>query len=438
MRGILIFFSIFFFVISSGSAQESKKLSLEQLIEAALENNFNILMGQQRVKQAEGRHRQTDAVFLPQISLSHTGMITNNPLMAFGSKLNQGILTAADFDPDLLNNPDRVNNFNTKIELAQPIYNRDGRLKRTSAKMGIELYDLQLSESRELLKFQMEQLYMQLQLSYKQLNAMEKTIEWLNTTELEALNNYREGLIHRADLLEISYRKNEVENQLQSAQKEIENISDLISHHMGIELNTVWTPVDELKSKENLVDTLSFPSENRDDIRMMKMATEINKVHQEAISASIFPQLNAFGSFELNDNKAFHGRSNGYIIGMQLKWNVFEGGMRKGRLQEAKAAHQKSLIALEEYQSKSHSDLNRAYRKYELASQQEELAVKGLEFASEVLRLRNDRYEQGLERMSDLLLAETRLTEKQLAYHRAIYEKNTALAKLKFLSRGNQ
>ncbi len=38
----------------------------------------------------------------------HTGISTTNPLMAFGSKLNQEILTQADFNPDLLNNPEQT------------------------------------------------------------------------------------------------------------------------------------------------------------------------------------------------------------------------------------------------------------------------------------------------------------------------------------------
>ncbi|TVR79148.1 MAG: TolC family protein [Saprospirales bacterium] len=438
MRGIYIFISIFFFIAFSTFAQEPEKLSLEQLIEEALENNFQILIGEQRIKQAEGLYRQTDALFLPQISLSHTGMITNNPLMAFGSKLNQGKLTAADFDPNLLNNPDRVDNFNTKIELTQPIYNRDGQLRRASAKMGIEMHDLELAESRALITFQMEELYMRLQLSYEQINAIQKTIEWIDATELQAINYLREGLIHRADLLEISFRKNEVENQLQRTLKEIENLSDMMSYYMGKEINTVWAPVEGLKPGNNAIEFPDIPSENREDIQMMKVAAEINKVQRNAVSASIFPQLNAFGSFELNDSKAFHGRSNGYILGLQLTWKVFEGGMRRGRIQEAEASHRKSLIALEEYQSRTHSDLNRAKRIYELAIEQEQLAVNGLITAKEVLRLRTDRFEQGLEKITDLLLAESRYTDRQLEYHRAIYQKNTSLAKLRFLSRGSE
>jgi hypothetical protein len=38
------------------------------------------------------------------------------------SKLNQATITASDFNPEILNNPDRTTNF-AKIEVLQPIIN---------------------------------------------------------------------------------------------------------------------------------------------------------------------------------------------------------------------------------------------------------------------------------------------------------------------------
>jgi hypothetical protein len=54
--------------------------------------------------------------------------------MAFGSKLNQATITASDFNPEILNNPDRTTNFATKIEVLQPIINVDGLYGRQAAR----------------------------------------------------------------------------------------------------------------------------------------------------------------------------------------------------------------------------------------------------------------------------------------------------------------
>lgn len=55
--------------------------------------------------------------------------------MAFGSKLNQEIISQSDFNPDLLNNPERITNFATKLEVQQPLLNIDGVLQRQAVKI---------------------------------------------------------------------------------------------------------------------------------------------------------------------------------------------------------------------------------------------------------------------------------------------------------------
>jgi hypothetical protein len=48
--------------------------------------------------------------------------------------LNQATITASDFNPEILNNPDRTTNFATKIEVLQPIINVDGLYGRQAAR----------------------------------------------------------------------------------------------------------------------------------------------------------------------------------------------------------------------------------------------------------------------------------------------------------------
>ncbi|MDX5585122.1 MAG: TolC family protein, partial [Aureibaculum sp.] len=107
-------------------SQEIKFISKQEVLNIVHSNNATIKISERNFDMAKADFRQTNAVLLPNISVSHTGIATTNPLMAFGSKLNQEILTAADFDPNLLNNPDQIRNFATKIEVQQPIINVDG------------------------------------------------------------------------------------------------------------------------------------------------------------------------------------------------------------------------------------------------------------------------------------------------------------------------
>ena len=125
------------------SAQETVTIGKEEVQERVQENNSQLKISQQEFLAARAQYRQTNSVFLPNISASHTGMTTNNPLMAFGSKLNQEIVTQSDFDPARLNDPDRIDNFATKLEVQQPLVNLDGIYQRGAAKSKMQATELQ-------------------------------------------------------------------------------------------------------------------------------------------------------------------------------------------------------------------------------------------------------------------------------------------------------
>ena len=165
-RFIVLFLVIIIIPLESIRSQETKLISKQAVIDKVHENNATIKISEQDYKVSKADYRQTNAVLLPNISVSHTGIATTNPLMAFGSKLNQEILTSSDFDPNLLNNPDQIRNFTTKIEVQQPIINVDGFYQRKAAKTKMQATELQTVRTKDYLIFEVEKAYMQLQLAY--------------------------------------------------------------------------------------------------------------------------------------------------------------------------------------------------------------------------------------------------------------------------------
>ena len=81
---------------------------------------------------------------MPNINVSNTSTFTNNPLNAFGFKLLQESVSVPDFNPDLLNDPGQVENFNTRIELLQPLINIDGWKERKAANLQLQAANLQM------------------------------------------------------------------------------------------------------------------------------------------------------------------------------------------------------------------------------------------------------------------------------------------------------
>jgi len=141
MKNSLVLFLLL--LIGSYSYSQSEQLiSKQEVIEKVIANNNNIKISEQDVLMAKGDYNQTNAILLPEVSISYTGITTTNPLMAFGSKLNQEILTANDFNPTLLNNPSKIEDYSTKIEIKQPLINVDGIFQRKAAKAKLEAITL--------------------------------------------------------------------------------------------------------------------------------------------------------------------------------------------------------------------------------------------------------------------------------------------------------
>ena len=203
-------------------------------------------MAEQDVLSAKGDYNQTNAILLPNISVSHTGIATTNPLMAFGSKLNQEILTAADFNPDLLNDPRQIEDFATRVEVQQPLINFDGIYQRKAAKAKLTATELQSGRTEDYLALEVEKAYMQLQLAYKTVKVLEKAQETALENKRIADNSYKQGYLQKSDVLSVEVRVTEIENQLQYAKSNILNASNYLSVLMNADENEILKPSDSL------------------------------------------------------------------------------------------------------------------------------------------------------------------------------------------------
>lgn len=430
---ILISLCLFAFTFR-GHAQEVVPLTKTEVLSKVSEKNTSIQISEEEFIQARADYRQTNAVFLPNITASHTGIATTNPLMAFGSKLNQEILTQNDFNPALLNDPSQIENFATKFEIQQPLLNVDGLFQRKAAKSKMDAMSLKTERTKDYLAFEVEKAYMQLQLAYKAVDVLETALEAANANKKLADNSFKQGYLQRADVLNVEVRVTEVQNQLQTAKSNVQNASNYLSFLMNDETYVVYAPTDELTVSTVTMED-KMVSENRSDIRAMQLATNAYEAMNKADKMAFLPRLNAFGSYELYDDQVFQGDANGYLFGAQLSWDIFQGSKRFGKAQKSKSEYEKSKLEYKQYVSKSNLELNKAKRSFLDAENKLKLTTLAMEQSKESLRIRTNRFKEGLEKTSDLLIAETQFAQKQLEYHQTIFEYNYAQAYLQFLTK---
>ena len=431
-RALMVFFLFNLLIIN---AQEVQIISLEEVLTKVEKSNQTIKISEKDYSISKADFNQTNSIFLPNISISHTAMATTNPLMAFGSKLNQEILTQADFNPALLNDPGEVKNFATKIEVQQPIFNADGLYMRKAAKSKMNAVELQFERTKDYIKLEVTKAYMQLQLAYKAVEVLEKAKEAALENKKIADNNFKQGYMQKADILSVEVHLTEVENQLLSAKSSVQNASDNIQFLMGEQNTMVLKPANELIATLDLSIYNETLSENRPDIDAMQQSTEAYSNMHKASKMSYLPSLNAFGSYEIYDDQLFGTDAKGYLVGAQLSWNVFDGYKRIGKIQKSKAELDKAEIGLEQYKNQSNLDYNTAKRQLKDAENKLFLTNLASEQSKEALRIRTNRFEQGLEKTSDLLISETQYMQKQLEYLQTVFSYNFTKAYVEFLTK---
>lgn len=419
-----------------GFSQDTLTISKRDIWMKASDKNLQIKMANQDFVSAQADYRQSNSLFLPNISASHTAISTTNPLMAFGSKLNQEILTASDFNPALLNDPAATQNYATKIEVLQPLINIDGLYGRQAARAKMDAFQLQTERTKEYLELEVNKAFMQLQLGYQAVKVLEKA----NTTadaNLKMVENYfKQGILQKTDLLSVQVRVNEIKNQLQYAKSNVQNSSDYLAFLLNEDnTNKVYKPLEELENAIVIESVITTLSPNRKDILAMDKSSEAYQKMLQSSKMTFLPRLNAFGSYELYDDTLFGTDAQGYLVGAKLSWDLFDGYKSIGKMEKAKADFQKSEIENQQYKAQSQLDLNKANRQLKDAENKVNLAKLALEQSQEAYRIRSNRFTQGLEKTTDLLQSETQMSQKELEFLQAVFEYNFTQEYLQFLTK---
>ena len=421
---------------SLGFSQDTLAISKKEIGQKALEKNLQIQIAHQNYKSAQADFRQSNALFLPSVSASHTAISTTNPLMAFGSKLNQGIVTPSDFDPNLLNNPATTKNFATKIEVLQPLINVDGMYGRQAAKSKMEAFQLQTERTQEYLELEVNKAFMQLQLAYKAVAVLTKANQTADANLKLITNYFNQGILQKTDLLSVQVRLNEIKNQLQYAKTNVQNASDYLAFLLNEDTtNKVYKPLESLDNSIAIETVNTTLSGNRKDIQALDKATQAYEKMVLSNKMSFLPRLNAFGSYELYDTALLGTKAKGYVVGAQLSWSVFDGFKSIGKLEKAQADFQKSTLESQQYKAQSQLELNKTNRQLKDAENKVNLSQLAFQQSQEAYRIRSNRFAQGLEKTTDLLQSETQMAQKELELLQAVFEYDFTKEYLQFLTK---
>jgi outer membrane protein TolC len=418
-------------------SQDTVHLKLNEAIEASHAGNVDIALARLERQRAESRFQQTNAVYLPQVQVSYTAMVSNNPLNAFGFKLQQQVISSTDFNPALLNHPDATQNYMAQAEVKQPLINLDLLYQRKAAREEVNLYDSKSKRTREFLTFEIQKAYAQLQLVQQSVDVWEQALRTSHAMLAATRDRYEKGYLQKADWLLVQVHHSSIETKLAEAKSSVSNLSDYISVLMGKKERPVYVT----DSMENVALSNSLSTvvpDNRADFRSMNAALNAQQMMIHSGKMNYLPKLNAFANYMFNDPSAFGFGSGAYLLGAQLSWTLFNGTTTHHKIGEQRLTKSYLEQQLAQQKEQSQMELTKSLRQLkdtEFAIQQAQLAVSQ---SAEALRILQNRFQQGLVTTTDLLAAQTTHQQQKLHLSEAFFTYRTTQAYVQFLTTSSE
>jgi outer membrane protein TolC len=396
-------------------AAEIQRMTLREAITQGLERNNQARAAKFQAASARSGATAASLHYLPSMTVEEVWSRSDLPVNTFMMKLNQGRFTNQDFDVAKLNNPVPVSDFKTVVSVEQPILVPSAWAGQKAAQRGAERQEAVAEQSRQQTAFQIFQSYLEVQKAHAQLEATAKALD-------EARESKRQAMVRTAAGLGL--KSDELRAATQLAAMEQQNISaanNLTLARMQLALATGGQPGDELDTAEavqlkrpeqELAGLIGLAQQERRDLR----ASERGKEQADAVllqaRSGFLPAVGAVGAWQMNDKNSPFGRDHdAWMVGVSLRWNVFDGFRTWYGSGQAQASRSAANELLEQTRKEVSYQVHEAWLRRVEAEKRREVASSAVAAAEEATRLLAKRFDNALATMVELLDAQSALNQ---------------------------
>jgi outer membrane protein len=413
----------------------AETLTLEQAVETATRNNPGLKAADAQVDAADAGVLRSASGFLPKVTASEIWSKTDNPLMVLGTKLNQEIVSPADFNPAVINNPGPLSNYNTRLSVMQPLFNGGKEyLGRAQAKLARDASVQDRERARQ------ETVYNVIKAYYGLLVAKEYNKVALQSLETSEANvkladaRYRAGAVLQSDLLRAKVQLAEVKEMLTRSENGIRLAAAGLNFAMGVPQGAEYEIAGSLEEQElkgDMTAALSEAASRRPDLIAMDLNRRNAEKSVSQARADYLPSLNLMGQVDWNSDHAAGDDARSWAVMAVLQWNLFDGLVTRSKVKEALATSGKTRSL--EAQTRAAVELQTRQAFYNVTASLDRISAtaSSVQEAEEGLRIVQKRYETGMTPFVDVLGAESALIRARTNALQALYDNNVAQAELK-------
>jgi outer membrane protein len=395
--------------------------TLERALQQALTANPDARLAQQRIVAAQAGLEQANAAFWPrvQFQFSYTG--SDNPMMAFGSILNQRAFSSSlNF-----NDVPSVDDFNARGLVTVPLYaGGKNTANRKAAKANTDAAQQDNEALRNTLGYEVARAFFTVLKTRQFIQAAEAGVKSFEANLAVANKRLEGGTLLKTGVLDIEVRLAQAREELVRARNANALAMRVLRNMLGIE-----------SGEFEVADTappISAPDSGDFSGRAELAAARHRELAAEqqvrATKGGYLPRVNAFGSLDYDYGWYYEHGGGSYTAGALLQWDLWDGKMTRAKVAEARANVE--LAREEQRKVRLALSLEAEQARLDLQAANERLGVtdQAVAQAAESANLTRARFEQEVALSSQLIDAETALVAARVRRADAEADRQIAIA----------
>ena len=416
-----------------------EQLTLAQAISKALEHNPELAVDEPLRSAAQSELDASRSGYLPRLDFEQAYNGGNNPVYVFGTLLTQRRFTADNFALPSLNNPDAIDNLQTRCSAQGTIWDFGRTRQRVeSARLGVDATDRGHDNHVRQVLLSTLDAYYSVSLAREAWDAARVSLESAESILKQAQSRVQTGLAVEADLLRSQVYLSTARQREIESRGQLDIARTRLNRLMGEALEASPGETAALKP-------VNFPVATEESLRAeqrrrrpdyQRLLVELRQAELEVHSrkAEYLPAIGGFASWEMDNPSLSSYGGNNWTAGLSLRWNIFAGGADSARVEAARhrlEAKKRQVAAME---SGMALEIHGAMVQYRSAEQQVEAAQAAEAQSQESLRILKNRYEAGLATMTDLLSAESQRASARALLSEALYRQRLGYAQIEYAS----
>jgi outer membrane protein TolC len=399
-------------------------LSLDDAIRAAWRSNLGLAAAGAQVEAARADASAAGAAAYPTLSVQARAVRTDEPMTAFGLRLDQGRIAPADFAPSRLNDPPALTAIGAGVTLTQPIF-AGGRISAGHRALGaVADAEAATRERRsQELALGVTEAYFGAQAAAQGLRFADDLLAQAQETERFVKARNGQGLALDADVARATAFRASAEAERAAAAQRVETARSALVLLAGDEAASasLTTPLEGAPAP-------LAGAGDRPDLRAARLRRDAARAGVSAARGALLPELAAQASLETLRTQQLDTGTSWYTVGVVARWQLGVADAR--HLSAARARARAAEDALGWLEREARRDADEARRAVETAAARARSADEAVAASESARTLRLARHRQGLLPLTDVLDAEAGLAGARALLLQSRLEARVARARL--------